>query len=492
MSRTIIGAVVAAAIALLTGVAYFAATKSLESKISTDVKVRVAKAQELLVQNAKLEMLSLMQRSQVLAREPGFVSAMGGKKTDAAAVDKVLQKFRASLSTDEDQPDILAVTDASGRLVSLVTGTEVIFDPIPDTYLKNGKPKYAAINLALTNRQTTSSIFDYESKGPIKAAITPIIHNDEGKVLGALLVGYAITSLEASDSQKLLGVEVVFFNEGKVYASSFGKDAAAAAPLAKPLFEEGLAKQALSGANGLAELTTVSINNANYVATAGRLPRYSSQPFPGSYPAPQAGAMVLVNKDSALASIGAVKAAILLLGLGSLLAALFAMSVATKKILGPLDEIEVGVNDIINGNLDRTFRPVGSDLDGLSNALNVMLARLLGRPEPGEETFDDDGNIVTGGTGGMLIADRDMSPKEAEALALAREAKDDYLKRVFDEYCEARLATGEGTEGISFEGFTTKLQANENKLRQRYKCREVRFKVTVDGQSVTLKPVPIV
>ena len=36
---------------------------------------------------------------------------------------------------------------------------------------------------------------------------------------------------------------------------------------------------------------------------------------------------------------------------------------------------------MINGNLDRTFTPVGSELDGLANGLNVMLARLLGLAE---------------------------------------------------------------------------------------------------------------
>jgi hypothetical protein len=74
--------------------------------------------------------------------------------------------------------------------------------------------------------------------------------------------------------------------------------------------------------------------------------------------------------------------------------ALLTMVLTARRILRQADEIELGISDIINGNLDRTFRPVGSDLDGLANALNVMLARLLGRAEPGEEEYDDEGNVV--------------------------------------------------------------------------------------------------
>src|SRR5262245_18247547 len=95
--------------------------------------------------------------------------------------------------------------------------------------------------------------------------------------------------------------------------------------------------------------------------------------------------MAMMSLRSALAPICAVKVTILLLGAGALLIAILAMLITARLILNRAEEIELGVNEIINGNIDYTFQPVGADFDGLANGLNVMLARLLGRPEPGEE-----------------------------------------------------------------------------------------------------------
>lgn len=493
MSRPVIGGVAAAVIAVLTAVAYFVTTSSLENRIQDDVELRVAKAQELLVQNASLEMLGLLKRAEALAREPGFVQALGGEEVDPVGAETVFKKFRAGLSPDERQPDILALTDDQGQLIALVSGSTPVVNPIPDTYLKDGAIKYPALKLAIEQRQMTSGIFDYENKGPMKAAVAPVVDRDLDSTLGAVIVAYALTSVEAKEQQKLLGAEVAYFFDGKVTATSFGgggsEDTEKQTALGTPLFSGGLAQQALESDTGLSSLEQVEIDGETYVATAGRLPRYSSQPLPEDFPPVKAGSMILMSMGDATASVGTVRMAILLLGVGAIVIVLLAILVTAKRILGPLDEIELGINDIINGNLDRSFRPVGSDLDGLANALNVMLARLLGRPEPGEEEFDEEGNLITGAQ--MRIAAEGVSPKDAEAVALAQEPEDAYLQRLFDEYVAARQAAGEGGEGVVFETFVNKLRMNEANLKQKYQCSSVRFKVVSDGGKVTLKPVPI-
>lgn len=490
MSRPVIGTVVALVIAVLTAVAYFVTTSRLEARIVDDVEIRVAKAQELLVQNASLEMLGILKRTEALSREPGFAEALTAEKgADPVAIETVFKKFRASLSPGETQPGILAVTDDEGRLIALMSGSTPVLNPLPDTYLKDGKIKYPALALALEQRQLTSAVWNYENNGAMKVAAAPIIDRDLDSTLGAVIVAYPITSVEAAAQQKLLGAEVAFFYEDKVYATSFG-EGQKQGELGEPLFSGGLAEEALTGETGLSGLRRIELDGERYIATAGRLPRYSSQPLPAEFPPVKAGAMVLMSITDATAPVASVKAAILALGVASILVALLAIQLTARRILGPLDEIEVGVNDIINGNLDRTFRPVGSDLDGLANALNVMLARLLGRPEPGEEEFDEDGNIVTGTTT-MPISTENLSPKDAEAVALAQEPEDAYLRRLFAEFSDARRAAGESGE-LDFDSFANKLRINEANLRQKYDCRQVRFKVVTDGSGkVTLKPVPI-
>ena len=77
-------------------------------------------------------------------------------------------------------------------------------------------------------------------------------------------------------------------------------------------------------------------------------------------------------------------------GLIAILVALGAAVLTAKRFIGPLDKIELGVAEIINGNIDYTFKPVGPDFEGLSNGLNVMLARLLGREEPNEDAVEEE------------------------------------------------------------------------------------------------------
>jgi HAMP domain-containing protein len=187
--------------------------------------------------------------------------------------------------------------------------------------------------------------------------------------------------------------------------------------------------------------------------------------------------------------VSSVKVGILALGGLATLVALLALFLAQRRITHQADELESGINEVINGNLELTFRPVGAELDGLANALNVMLARLLGRPEPGEEEYDEEGNVIQRD---RLAFDTELSEKDTEAVALAQEAEPDYYKRLFHEYVAAREEAGENVEGVTFDSFVTKLRVNEAGLKKKYQCSAVRFKVVTRDGKVSLKPVPIV
>jgi hypothetical protein len=497
MSRPVLGAILAGIIAVLTAIAYFVTSGILEDGIEKDVTLRVAKAQELLIQNSSLEMLGLLKRTEALARDPGLVKALvGGNGPNPVQAEQVFRKFRASLAAGEDQPDIMALTDENGKLVALVSGDRAVFRPIPDTYFREGKIKYPGLQGALSERRITSEVWDYENLGPMKAGVAPVYDREIDNVVGAIILAYAMSSTEAKQQQKLLGTDVAYFYGDRVSATSFGptgqqqRGNAKQVALGRALFSgRGLAKAALSSENGLSDVAVVELEGDDYWATAGRMPRFSTQPFPKDYPAVAAGALVMMSLSEAMEPLSTVKLAILAVGLGSIVVVLLGIFITARHILHPLEEIEIGVNDIINGNMERTFRPGGSDVDGLANSLNVMLARLLGRPEPGDEEYDEEGNVVR--PSGLAVDSEGLSAKDAEAMALAAEPEGNYLRRLFDEYAAARASTGEGTDGLTFDGFVSKLHQNEAVLRARYQCRAVRFKVVTKEGRVTLKPVPI-
>ncbi len=503
MSRAIIAGSVAIAILVLTGASYLVATSRLENRIKRDVKVRVDKAQELLVQNSSLEALKLLRRVEALATDRRLLRAL--KEPDPAAraslADEAFQKFRASRGEGE-RTEILALLSAEGDLVVLQLRDKDTPITNPGAWKEGGELKYPAIKLALNpdpeKAEVVADIWDHQGQGLIKAGVAPIVDpevNDvvgaeANEVIGAVLVAYSLGAREARSQSRLLGADVAYFRNQRIYATSFRReesgeeDTAMQERLVGPLVEKGLGQKALD--QGLADAIDVTIDGEEYYAAAGRIRGFASK---GTAIPASVGAMVMISLDDAMSSLGTVKIAILLLGLGALVISLLALTLTSKRIIHQADEIELGINDVTNGNLEMTFRHVGSELDGLANALNVMLARLLGRPEPGDEEYDENGNVIQSS---KLSFDPNLSQSDSEAVALAQEPEPDYYKRLYGEYIEARKSVGESVEGVSFDSFVTKLRVNEANLKGKYQCSAIRFKVVVKNNGVTLKPVPIV
>lgn len=493
MSRPVIAAGAVGLILVLTGVAYFITTSSLERRIRRDISERVANAQDLLLREAELEGLGLGKRAEALAAESRFVEALRAVDgPDARLAVQVFKDYRGSLGVNEPRPAILALTDDKGQVVALLSGDKEVASPIADAYFRDGELKYPALALALgEKRYRLTDVWLYQDQAPMRVSVAPIVDIDFGELLGAVIMAYGITAAHADRASRLLGAEVAYFYGDSVHASSFGggRGEVSAADLAGPLFEGGLAKEALGSEKGIASLVNVDIAGEEYIATAGRI-SLKSNTLPADYPAPLSGAMVGMSVDDALAVVKPVKLAILLVGLGAIVVALIAMFIAVKQILTPVDSIELGLAEMLNGDLDVTFEPVGSDLDGLSNSLNVLLARLLGRPEPGEEEYDENGNLIQPSSS-IRFAQTGLSPKDADALELAEEPEDEYYARLFGEYVAALERAGTSISGLTQDTFINKLRLNESRLKEKYESSSVRFKVIEQDGKVTLKPVPI-
>ncbi len=80
------------------------------------------------------------------------------------------------------------------------------------------------------------------------------------------------------------------------------------------------------------------------------------------------------------------------------------------RFIKPLDKIELGVAEIINGNIDYMFKPVGPDFEGLSNGLNVMLARLLGREEPNEDEAEEEADETSRWRSDQMLVEEGRRP----------------------------------------------------------------------------------
>jgi hypothetical protein len=171
-----------------------------------------------------------------------------------------------------------------------------------------------------------------------------------------------------------------------------------------------------------------------------------------------------------------------------------AVVLTAQRFIRPLDKIELGVAEIINGNIDYQFKPVGPDFEGLSNGLNVMLARLLGREEPNEDEPEEEQDETSRWRSDQMLVEEGSGPSATaspDAATLSQEAEPVYFTRIFNEYVAALKSQGKPTKGITVQAFTAKLRLIEGGLKQKWKCRMVRFKVNTQGEQVTLKPIAI-
>ncbi|MBA2541575.1 MAG: hypothetical protein H0V17_18170 [Deltaproteobacteria bacterium] len=507
MSRTVITAVVAVVIAVLTAIAFFVSNISLDDRVRKRADARLTRAYQVVQRLNQLANSDVQNKAERLAAKAEFVNAIKARtssQTESANQARLgFQKFMAEEKTGTLKPDRIALIDGNGEVVA---EHEV---PSVAKQWKNEDPKeknptklpttIPAVNVVLDKRVIIADQWN-DGKQVMRIGVAPVVDPEAPNIkdpenpviIGAILVAYAQTGKSSQQDRALLGTDIAYFENKRVVASSFTRGGSdedtAKAALLTALLQDGTLGESASKQK-------ISLDGADYFAAAVKMPRSATKTLPDEYPANTTGAIVLAGVSEEEPTPGEVmeKAGtslfILLLGGGSLALAMLGIYLTHRRLITQADQIEQGVTDIINGNLDRTFRPVGAELDGLANGLNVMLARVLGRPEPGEEEFDEAGNPIIPGRVDFDEGEEKPAP-DPDLAALVQESEPDYYKRVYTEYLAARKATG-APEDVSFENFIAKLKVNEGKLRAQYQCRAVRFRVLTKDGKVSLKPVPI-
>jgi hypothetical protein len=216
-------------------------------------------------------------------------------------------------------------------------------------------------------------------------------------------------------------------------------------------------------------------------------------PMPGNFADKTSGFAILASLTDGMSRVQSQGIKVLLFGLLAVIVALVVAAMTARRFIGPLDKIELGVAEIINTNIDYTFKPVGPDFEGLSNSLNVMLARLLGREEPNEETVEEEEDAPSKRwKADMMSIDStggEASPDTVAALAEESEAA--YYPRLFNEYVNSLQGFGQPSRGLSVQAFMAKLSLAEAGLREKWECRSVRFQIVTEGSEILFKPVKI-
>lgn len=474
MFRARIGLAAAVVIAVLTAVVMGSMSSTLNNTTTHNVEALVTRAQAAFPALATLRGIELTSETAKLAREDELVaifSKSGDEQRNAAF--EAVQVRNARFEASGRRADLIAVVGPTGHVVSRDLNPNAMFDD-------DLKAKYPSVGKALDGIANQDS---WSFDGRLYRVGAAPIRARSGQIAGALVVGYVDSGNDAGSDRDKLGAEVAYFLDGKVQASSFkklGGESAEEKALAAQLFSgPKYAEPALQGL--MSPLFHVKLGGDEYVAATG--------PLPGNMTKSASGFVVLASLPQARAPFASMIWWVLALGLVSLLCAVGAAVLTAMRFLMPLDSVERGVAEVYNGNRDYQFEAPSPDFEGLANGLNVMIARLTGRPDPSD---DELGSSSSRWQGDLSVEENPTGQHaKIETQALADEPEGSYLKRLFDEYLAARRQTNEGTDGLTFDGFVDKLRQNEAQLRQKFACRMVRFKVVVRDGQTTLKPVPI-
>jgi hypothetical protein len=490
MHRMRIGLVAAAVLLVFTLGVHAVVTQNLKESVIHEVESDVSRAQRMHQSIARLESLDFANLVAGLAHRPAVVGIF--EKTDETAKRQAAfeqcEGLNGYLQSGSRKADIVAVIDSAGKVVARDLNVNAM-------YGEDLRTKYPAVGAALKG-EATKDVWTFSNR-MTRVAVAPIA-TPEGVIRGALLVGYVLNARDAQLKHDLLGTEVAYFHDGKVHTSSF-----IAEGIGDSAKEDGNRTQALNAVlftlgdkpgqqavqkQAATELFHFLLDGHEYAAVAA--------PLFGNAFDKTSGVVLLNSISGEMDKVSGVGVKIIGFGVLAILVALGAAVMTALRFIKPLDTIELGVAEIINGNIDYTFKPVGPDFEGLSNSLNVMMARLLGRDEPNEDDVEEEADEAQRWRSEqMLVEEVSTPPAEPSAdptvQALAQENEAMYFARVYAEYVAALKSQSKPTAGITVQAFTTKLRLVEGGLKQKWKCRSVRFRVMVQGDQVTLKPVPI-
>ncbi|MCG8557897.1 MAG: hypothetical protein MJD61_21825 [Proteobacteria bacterium] len=479
----------------------------LRSELNREVDAGIANSQVLLDRSFRLSSIELLQRVEERAESKQLRDVFAGldlnsRRTRAFEAAENVVAFMGDPARGKwGAPDIAAVVDETGRVVARNGARNLMFGqslleavPALGDVLKDGEPR-------------SDTWMEEREKKVLRTSIAAIAH--KGTRLGALVVGYDLSNGVAVREATLLGGDVAFLAEGRVYSSSL--DGSGVKALNDFLFSTNKAttQQVMNGELPSSSPWQASLAGQDYVAITAKLP--------GSISVRMAY-VILANRTVRLELVGAANMILYTLVLGVILVAAFGFTVGTS-ILRPIVAIEEGVLAVINGNTDLRLETDSPELGGLAYRINQLLNVFTGTEE---DTEDETGRIShppkagmwkdaafgeaapsaatqgpardttreTNATAGVTASDGTLDDP-AVGASLAAEDEEAYYARVYDEYVAAKRALGEDVSNIPRERFVARLKGNAGSLVAKHGCRMVRFQVQTRGDQVVLRPVII-
>lgn len=293
-----------------------------------------------------------------------------------------LARQMATLPRRGRPAELVLVTDTDGRVIT----RNIERNQDNGRALATEFPAVAAALRPPSGRPTLDYIH-YGEQGWLEAAIVPVVVG--GQLRGALVVGYAMADSAARSDAQRLGVDVafVFRTEHNYLVQSLS--------CGQQREKEELQTWANAAGTNFQTLTvgrqhrTINLGGNEYRVVVG--------PMPGAFNPTLAGAILLRSVTDASAPAGSVALVCVILSiLGGLMVIGFNLYFA-NYMSKPIEQIEDGLLQIINGNQNFRLELQHEELGGIVDRINQLVSELTG-----EEETDEQGRISLppGGSGG--------------------------------------------------------------------------------------------
>ncbi|MFI5307431.1 MAG: MXAN_5187 C-terminal domain-containing protein [Polyangiales bacterium] len=387
-------------------------------------------------------------------------------------------------------PDIVVVVDETGKALARNGARNVMFG-------QSLTPEIPRLAGLLADGRSIHDVWLEQQEKKVLQMAAAAIRGDSGAILGALVVGYDLSNGVAKRAGGMLGRDIAFLVDGKVYSSSLEGDAMR--DLRGFLFGPHATETngVLGGQASASQLWRATFNNQEYSGVTAHLPMTPAHPVAFA---------VLGNRSAQLEIASVVNVILVLTVLGAVLVILYGFVIG-GTIMGPIEEIEEGVLAVINGKTDLRLEIESPELGGLAFRINQLLNVLTGTEE---QSVDEEGRMSSLAPSAKNWGDAefaDAAPGAAKAAAagnpddpiddpglssrLGTEDQAAYERRLYNEYAAAKQALGESVANIPQDRFHQRLAGRATALAQKHGCRIVRFQVETRAGQVVLRPVLI-
>lgn len=413
-------------------------------------------------------------------REP-FEAGVKDARQEAATkqCDRVRDKAIQTPSLAGLQPAIVALVDVNGISLgrngnNLMRGEDL------------GKA-HPGMKEAIANGRTGSEIWYAPQLSQQWFVSFAPVRNGNGNVLGSILYGTPLNDERLTrTTDKTSGGAVVVAVEGPKGIEPVAKSASVDSKVTEAISQDPLAQQVKAAVK---VQTTERLNweNDDWVLVGYPLGGYGGA----------AAVLVAVSPTSIMDVSGVVYSVLGMVVFGFILVA------ATGWLLGnyiskPIEELEEGLLQILNGRTDLRFEIEHDVLGGVVFRLNTLLNQLMGVQE---DDTDEDGRpslapSANAFQGALEVDERQQAGQHAEqvdmkaAAALAAEPTEHYYARIFQEYIDAKRSIGDPVDHITMDSFIERIKQREIEMSNK-SGRPVRYQVELRGREVVLIAVQL-